>query len=270
MDFSGSPKKKMSTSFTVYEDNDAGHGEPVSECGVRHTLRQRQFINAFAARPQPQLKSHTFDHFKVCKLTSNTKHHTGELRSCLFGANYPITDALQKMEKENNGPVNELVTLLTKQQEALSRKKQQPDEHSNEDGSSSPTDPFANTPPTESVSNSEGCPDPAQFLRLQKELEFARERMAEMDLELTQSRITRHTVEEAIGSPFPAAQHLAFNIGSGVANTPHGRATPFRPGVQIAHSPGAGLWIDTGVPAGGDVYTAPQYVDSHLTLKIYH
>jgi len=66
---------------------------------------------------------------------------------------------------------------------------------------------------------------------LKKELELTRERMAQMDvqlarerterterfgqaeMDLTQSHIARHTVEEAIGSPFPAAQHLAFSMG---------------------------------------------------------
>jgi hypothetical protein len=38
--------------------------------------------------------------------------------------------------------------------------------------------------------------------------------MAQMDLQLTQSRLAQHTMEEAIGSPFPAAQHLAANIAN--------------------------------------------------------
>lgn len=96
----------------------------------------------------------------------------------------------------------------------------------NEDGSSSATDPYAETRPTESMTNSnDGRPDAAEVMRLKKELELAKERMAQMDLQLSsvrhvpsnqdlldQSRIAQHTVEQAIGSPFPGAQNLAFNL----------------------------------------------------------
>jgi hypothetical protein len=158
---------------------------------------------------------------------------------------------------ENDSPVNELLARLS-QHHAESRQQKQTDERSsNGGGSSSATDPFANnTPPTESVT-SDGRPDAAEFLRLQKDLEFTRERMAQMELELTQSRIARHTVEEAIGSPFPAAQQLAYNIGSGAAAT-QGRASPYRaaPPPQGNNAPPS-LWVDTGVQPNSDMYT-PQ------------
>jgi len=164
-----------------------------------------------------------------------------------------------KMANQNDSPVNELLARLTQQQQALYRQKEQVDESAHDNSSSSSaTDPYANTPPTESVANSDGRPDAAEVLRLQKELECAKERMAQMDLELTQSRITRHTVEEAIGSPFPAAQQLAFNIGGAAANNGQGRASPFRPGNQVQNAPGGKLWIDTGIPSGGDMYTPQQ------------
>lgn len=104
-------------------------------------------------------------------------------------------------------PVNDLLAKLTEQQELLSRQTRELDE--NKSTSSSATDPYAQTPPTE---HSDGRPDAAEVFRLKKELELANERMAQMDLQLTQSRLAKHTMEEAIGSPFPAAQHLAASI----------------------------------------------------------
>ena len=168
------------------------------------------------------------------------------------------------MENEKDSPVNQLLARLTQQQEVLAHRKQQQLEENEGDGSSSATDPYANTPPTESVGNSDGRPDSADFLRLKKELELARERMAQMELEVTQSRLTKHTVEEAIGSPFPAAQHLAFNLtGPGMLPPQQGfqgRASPFRPHVNAAQGPGPGpgLWVDTGVAPGNDLYTPQQ------------
>lgn len=114
-----------------------------------------------------------------------------------------------------------------------------------DDSSSSATDPYAATPPTEVNSRVDDRPDAAEVLRLKKELELTRERMAQMDvqlarertervsqaeMDLAQSYITRHTVEEAIGSPFPAAQHLAFSMG------------------------GPGLRLNTGFPPASSVF----------------
>lgn len=165
------------------------------------------------------------------------------------------------MEKEQQSPVDQLLARLNQQKEVFARQKQRLSENEDESGSSSATDPYATTPPTESVVYSDGRPDAAEVFRLKKELELARERMAQMDLELTQSRITRHTVEEAIGSPFPAAQHLAFNItGPGmlpIQSSFHDRGSPVGSTGHVPRGPGLGLRIDTGMTAGGDMYT-PQ------------
>ena len=165
------------------------------------------------------------------------------------------------MENRKDGPVNELLARLAHQQEALARQKQQLDETGG-DSSSSATDPYATTPPTESATTLGDRPDSAEVFRLKKELELTRERMAQMELEVTQSRLTKHTVEEAIGSPFPSAQHLAFDItGPGMLPPQlgyQGRASPFHPPSHVAERPGTGLWIDTRVPAGSDMYTPQQ------------
>ena len=162
---------------------------------------------------------------------------------------------------EKNSPVNQLLAKLTQQQAVHFRQKQQLDE-TDSDNSSSATDPFANTPPTGSVDNSDGRPDSAELFRLKKELELTKERMAQMEIEVNQSRLAKHTVEEAIGSPFPTAQQLAFNFANPSMMLPQsgfqGRASPFRPRVPPPQGVSAtGLWVDTGVSNPANSYS-PQ------------
>lgn len=166
------------------------------------------------------------------------------------------------MDTENESPVNQLLARLTQQQEVLARQKQQVEE-SDGDHSSSATDPFANTPPIETLDTSDDRPDSAEVFRLKKELELTKERMAQMEIEVNQSRLAKHTVEEAIGSPFPTAQHLAFNFAApGVIPPPNGfpgRASPFRPRGQVAPGVGAGgLWVDTGLQPATNAYQTQQ------------
>lgn len=116
----------------------------------------------------------------------------------------PVDELLQKLSIQQN--------LLSRQQRDLAQNENgQPENGKTENGviadrstsSSSPTDLFPEaTPPT----------DDDEVLELKKQLGAAKEHMALMNLELTQSRLAQHTMEEAIGSPFPGAQHLAVNI----------------------------------------------------------
>ncbi|SMR47199.1 unnamed protein product [Zymoseptoria tritici ST99CH_3D1] len=110
-------------------------------------------------------------------------------------------------------PVNELLAKLNAQQELLSRQKRDLQENEQRSASSSPTDPYAITPPSDHASR-DRRPGGGEVAELKKQLEVAQERMAQMDLQLTQSRLAQHTMEEAIGSPFPTAQHLAANIAN--------------------------------------------------------
>lgn len=136
---------------------------------------------------------------------------------------------------------------LNKQQEGHPHKKHRGESSSEEERTSSPTDPYGNTPPTESVANSDGRPDAAEVFRLNKELELTRARMAQMEVELTQSRITQHTVEQAIGSPFPVAPQPAFNVNTQPVAPPQsvvdGRVSPFPTLAQSFN----GMRIDSGV-----------------------
>lgn len=120
-------------------------------------------------------------------------------------------------------PVTELLQKLSIQQDLLSRQKRDLQQNENQNNvargmenrsssSSSPTDPFpATTPPTESAP-SDGLSDTYEVFKLKRQLEDAQDKVAQMELQITQSRLVQHTMEEAIGSPFPNAQHLAANI----------------------------------------------------------
>lgn len=120
-------------------------------------------------------------------------------------------DTTQTEDEKQQGPIEQLMARLNKQAEIDLQKKVHMESSSDEEHTSSPTDPYAGTPPTESLANSDGRPDAAEVFRLNKELELTRERMAQLEVELTQSRITKHTVEQAIDSPFPAPHPRPYN-----------------------------------------------------------
>ncbi|KAK3074299.1 hypothetical protein LTR53_003347 [Teratosphaeriaceae sp. CCFEE 6253] len=191
MAFTGSPtKKRLGASFKIFEDGISGDAE-----GLKPSP---------SAMPLP---------LSASKLV-----------------NQQFVASPKKMKFDQN-PVDDLLARLTEQQSLLKRQKSEA-ENIFDDSSSSGTNPYAKTPPIEA----DGRPDAAEVLHLKKELEFAKERMAQMDLQLThhqqerapqneldrftQSQIARHTVEQAIGSPFPAAQHLAMNMGPSYTPAP--------------------------------------------------
>lgn len=106
--------------------------------------------------------------------------------------------------------VAELMAKVKARQELHSRQKREVEDSENRSTSPTNTDPYSNTPPTGQNSDEEQADN--EVYRLKRELDLANERMAQMNLQLTQSRLAQHTMEEAIGSPFPTAQHLAANI----------------------------------------------------------
>ncbi|KAK5136495.1 hypothetical protein LTR08_003140 [Meristemomyces frigidus] len=218
MDFTGSPKKKLAASFTIFEDADAAGGMQ----GLKRSS---------SAYPMPLTTSRLVNQL-------------------------PPTAS----PKISENPVDALLAKLTEQQAARQRM--------DSDSSSSATDPYATTPPTESAV-SDGRPDAVEVYRLKKELELAQNRMAQMDLqmskerqermsELDQSRITQHTVEQAIGSPFPAAQHLAFSMAGNVHAS---NSLPMRSLVEptpMFQRPGSGMSYMSGyTPPATPFYGAP-------------
>ncbi|KAH0291315.1 ARM repeat-containing protein, partial [Aureobasidium melanogenum] len=104
--------------------------------------------------------------------------------------------------------LDELLAKLSEQQVLLN--KQSTALHAQRAGETSPdssgsgafTNPYAATPRVDHQFNDITQADMAEMLRLKKELETAQTQIARMDQELSQSRITKHTLEQAMGSQF--------------------------------------------------------------------
>ncbi|KAK4504673.1 hypothetical protein PRZ48_002634 [Zasmidium cellare] len=179
MAWTGSPSKKASASFTIFDENEqAQFGLKRAASAVPLPLTTSKFVNRMGPPPSKRTMENT-----------------------------------DKTEKPEATPVDQLLARLTEQQGRISKRSFEDKPTENHSVTSDGTDPYAdNPPPSTAATSSDGMPDAAEVLRLKKELEAAKERMAQMDLQITQSRLAQHTMEEAIGSPFPAAQHLAANI----------------------------------------------------------
>ncbi|KAF2160984.1 hypothetical protein M409DRAFT_28590 [Zasmidium cellare ATCC 36951] len=179
MEWTGSPSKKAAASFAIYDENEqAQFGLKRTASAVPLPLTTSKFVNRMGPHPSKR-----------------------------------TMENIDKTEKPEATPVDQLLAKLTAQQGRFDKKQRSFEDGLNENRSndSDVTDPYGGNPPAEDTT-SDGRPDAAEVLRLKKELDAAKERMAQMDLQITQSRLAQHTMEEAIGSPFPAAQHLAANI----------------------------------------------------------
>ncbi|KAK6411745.1 hypothetical protein LTR95_018056, partial [Oleoguttula sp. CCFEE 5521] len=101
-----------------------------------------------------------------------------------------------------------------------------------DDNSSIVTNPYAmSTPPADGTTDSNSASDANEVARLKKQLELANQRMAQMDIELNQTRLAHHTVGQVISSPYPAPQNLQYNPFSGPLPAYNGaltrQTTPF-------------------------------------------
>ncbi|OQN98689.1 hypothetical protein B0A48_15355 [Cryoendolithus antarcticus] len=95
-----------------------------------------------------------------------------------------------------------------------------------DDNSSIITNPYAaSTPPADGTTDSNSASDANEVERLKKQLEFANQRMAQMDIELNQTRLAHHTVEQVISSPYPAPQNIQYNPFNGPLPAYNGAVT---------------------------------------------
>ncbi|KAJ9666125.1 hypothetical protein H2201_003803 [Coniosporium apollinis] len=120
-------------------------------------------------------------------------------------------------ENMEHSPMDQLLVKLSEQQILLERQTQAlttpevdgtqvflKDEVMSSGGSisiTSPSDKYNVTPTSSGNTSSISAPDAAEMLRLRRELEDARSKIARMDQELSQSRITKHTMDQAMGPP---------------------------------------------------------------------
>ena len=109
--------------------------------------------------------------------------------------------------------------VLLKQQEHLVKRENgnttrlSKDQETSSEGSlpiTPPSEPAEITSSPEDAGTTQGhdIGDPDEVLRLKQELADAKNKIARMDQELTQSRITKHTLDQVLGSPSEANFHL--------------------------------------------------------------
>jgi hypothetical protein len=160
-----------------------------------------------------------------------------------------------------NSHLDELLAKLSEQQVLLS--KQSTALHAQRGGETSPdssgsgalTNPYATTPRTDSQFNDISQADLTEMLRLKKELETAQTQIARMDQELSQSRITKHTLEQAMGSQFDSdfdhirdlrPQGVAARVDNWVQSTEPGvppvNSNPIANATHLAPPPARGIW----------------------------
>lgn len=249
---STSPRKKAPSGFSIYEDSRAvsglGDGQVSSIAGLVQTELTGQDLQRSASAlgdmpiPLPLTTSKLVNQLTSPKVA----------KPSLVTALQP-TDNLQKAKLES--PMEELLAKLSEQQGVLSRQKL---ELENETSLSSSSESRAETPPTERDS-ADNRPDPAEVLKLKQALELAQHRMAQMDLELTQSRITKHTMEQAIGSPFEPARDLSSYYDAPSARIgPHSH--PFENGPQpaVRVNSSMGGYANMTSSAGNSIFDRPS------------
>lgn len=219
-----SPQKKLSKSFTIHQDGDVTSNPQVRRPGDVSTRQALVDMDT----PQPSMKRTTsalplpLTTSRLANQLARSSPKVGDLK--IFHSS--STDSSQNSKLSEPDVLDVLMAKLNEQQQMKLGGGVPVDD----DSSSVTTDPFANTPPAGS-STTPDSQDTAEVDRLKRELEFANARMAQMQLEVEQSHLARSTVENAIGSPLPAAQGLAYNGFNGsqhAFNAPASRRTsPF-------------------------------------------
>jgi hypothetical protein len=162
-------------------------------------------------------------------------------------------DAASSSDDEGTNPMDKLLAKLSEQQEALSKQRELLKSSDDQvaytrtaeyvSGTStvalttsalnSLNASTASTTNTPSPAGDDAAPPSAEeVLRLKLELEAAKSKLARMDEELAQSRITKHTLDQVIGTPsefdFPVGQEVddadirVNNLQQGI--TPRGRS----------------------------------------------
>ncbi|KAI4715717.1 ARM repeat-containing protein [Aureobasidium sp. EXF-10727] len=172
--------------------------------------------------------------------------------------------------------LEELLAKLSEQQVLLS--KQSSALHAQRGGETSPdssgsgalTNPYATTPRTDSQFNEVSQSELAEMLRLKKELETAQTQIARMDQELSQSRITKHTLEQAMGSQFDSdfdhirdlrPQGVSARVDNWVQSTEPGvppiNANPNISATHMAPPAARGIWA-SGPSFGPGIAGSPS------------
>ena len=98
MDFTGSPRKKTSKSFAIYEDDSAGYEGPVS--ALRNHLSTSLHLTGLLAWLHSNLWGSSSHHFTIRKPTPTTTAQNGKGKLFLFCYIAPLLTLLEDGEGE--------------------------------------------------------------------------------------------------------------------------------------------------------------------------
>lgn len=166
---------------------------------------------ALMASVQASLHSNPSSSLRRKTVTSNPVVMQKPGRPCGPAYPNPVLPVVPRQLATAPSPMKELLAKLSEQQGKLAQQKSELDAQNNLSDSHSSsrsaseqanTDPFAITPGTGSNQTGDVQLDASEILQLKKQLEMAQTKLARMDQELSQSRITKHTMQQALGSQF--------------------------------------------------------------------
>lgn len=230
MEWTGSPQKKMSSSFTVFDENT--HNNNYQQ--VRVTSRDCAYGLADVGVPTEWFPAHgrchefALDNIPICEPCSTTSgtflpplspSFLLLLSSSFQTPTLPTTTKISILSPTTDCTSQRFGNMVQNNDDgedlmaAIMAKIRLREADGAQVRATSPTgtDPYSGSTAPASHSADEDL-TAHEVYRLQRELDRTKERMAQMNLQLDQSRLAQHTMQEAIGSPFPHARRLAANI----------------------------------------------------------
>ncbi|KAI9852057.1 MAG: hypothetical protein M1838_002026 [Thelocarpon superellum] len=292
IDTSHAKRSDRSARFSIHEGQEDGLD---AECRILNASKGIQALKLAGGDTAPPL-------------TTSKRSNQSGLSGAISIAVHKVQKSERASDGENGGthqPMDKLLAqlveqqvLLKKQQHALATVEPHDHAHLKDHDSSSDdsvpitpaTDVFDITPPRESEQTDD---DRAQrevneLRRLKEELQAAKDKIARMDQELSQTRITKHTLDQALGS----ATELDFNgtdevTERTISTLQHALNASTRPAYQVresktllddafsdssdALSPGSfpqapGIWGNPAKPALTMALTTPVDQQAHPSL----
>ncbi|THX86015.1 ARM repeat-containing protein [Aureobasidium pullulans] len=222
LDGSPTPRKKAPLNFFLH-DEDAFEDENTHMSGgavgfdtstMYHpfnlTFRQqgvKRDTNSAISDTVPLTTSRFVNQLPPPPPSTRNSSYKGQTNMPIMSMPPPSSLGISQPPPARNLHLDELLAKLSEQQILLNKQNtalygQRGGDSPASSGSGALTNPYAATPRTDSQINDISQADLAEMLRLKKELETAQTQIARMDQELSQSRITKHTLEQAMGSQF--------------------------------------------------------------------
>ncbi|KAK7539878.1 pumilio RNA binding protein [Phyllosticta citribraziliensis] len=250
----GSTPRKATTSPMASHSEDMGLGSSPPVFGYG-TKRNNQMVTRTDS-PGPLSTSKSGNSHKPFKVAGD--HNDAEIQNLTYrlkqmaktsSPTAPLSD-----EANANFAMNTLLAKISEQQNTMAK---QPKDVYSEDKGSNGLASDRSSPDTMSMSTADDKPvltpmlsepDPEQVSHLRKELEMANKKIALMDEELAQTKITTHTINQALGPPSEASFDLRSDAGEQSDNK---MQYTFNPAARIPAMARHDTWPQNGEAAPG-------------------